>query len=244
MDDRSPVRAVFFDAGNTLIFPDAKRTLAPLHRRVIAVTREQLHIAERTARRKRDESAAQGASRLGDADYWQLYYATLLREICVSDAELQAELVIEARKSANWDFVAPGTRELLEQLRSRYRLGVISNSDGHIADALGRVGLADCFEVIIDSARVGAEKPNPWIFQAAIDAMARAPSNAPAIKPEEAMYVGDVYSIDYLGAQRAGMQAALLDISGAYRDSGLCRFESLEELTAHLLTPAVEKHPT
>jgi FMN phosphatase YigB (HAD superfamily) len=46
--------------------------------------------------------------------------------------------------------------------------------------------------------------------------------------------VGDVYSVDYVGATRAGMQAILFDVSGTYRESGLPRVESLEELTGVL----------
>jgi len=52
--------------------------------------------------------------------------------------------------------------------------------------------------------------------------------------PEHSLYVGDVYSVDYLGATAAGMQAVLFDVAGAYRDSGLPRVESLEELEAML----------
>jgi FMN phosphatase YigB (HAD superfamily) len=48
--------------------------------------------------------------------------------------------------------------------------------------------------------------------------------------PGESLYVGDVYSVDYLGATSAGMQAMLMDVPGAYRDKGVPRVESLEEL--------------
>ena len=50
------------------------------------------------------------------------------------------------------------------------------------------------------------------------------------VSPEQSLYVGDMYSVDYLGATGAGMRAILFDVSGAYRDSGLPRVESLEEL--------------
>ena len=42
--------------------------------------------------------------------------------------------------------------------------------------------------------------------------------------------MGDVRSVDYVGATRAGMQAVLFDVCGAYRDSGLARVESLDGL--------------
>ena len=62
----------------------------------------------------------------------------------------------------------------------------------------------------------------PSIFETALKSM-KAPAN-------ESLYVGDVYSVDYLGATRAGMQAVLFDVAGAYRDKGLPRVESMEEL--------------
>jgi len=48
--------------------------------------------------------------------------------------------------------------------------------------------------------------------------------------PDESLYVGDVYSVDYLGSTGAGMQAILMDAPGAYRDKGVPRVESLEAL--------------
>jgi FMN phosphatase YigB (HAD superfamily) len=48
--------------------------------------------------------------------------------------------------------------------------------------------------------------------------------------PEESLYVGDVLSVDYAGATRAGMQGMLMDVSGSYRDAGVPRVETMEEL--------------
>jgi len=87
---------------------------------------------------------------------------------------------------------------------------------------LERCGILDCFRTITDSGLVGYEKPHPAIFEAALRGM--------DVAPEQSLYVGDMYSVDYLGATQAGMQAILFDVSGAYRDSGLHRVESLEEL--------------
>ena len=52
--------------------------------------------------------------------------------------------------------------------------------------------------------------------------------------PAESLYVGDVYSVDYVGAKRAGMQAVLFDVAGAYRDRDLPRVESLPQLETWL----------
>ncbi len=217
------LRAIFFDAGNTLVFPDPARSLAPLRELGIDPTREQLQAAERATRLRRDEAAASGTLVLGDEQYWRIYYSTLLAELGVDDAAVFDALVREARRSGNWQFVRPGTREALQALRQRFQLGVISNSDGRMAALLERVHLADCFDGITDSADAGVEKPDPRIFQAAMQRL--------GVAPAESLYVGDVYSIDYVGAQAAGMQAMLFDVCGAYRDRGLPRVESLEELS-------------
>ncbi len=48
--------------------------------------------------------------------------------------------------------------------------------------------------------------------------------------PEESLYVGDIYAVDYVGARRAGMQAVLFDIAGTYKETEFPRVESLNEL--------------
>jgi FMN phosphatase YigB (HAD superfamily) len=53
-------------------------------------------------------------------------------------------------------------------------------------------------------------------------------------RAEESLYVGDVYSVDYVGARNVGMQAVLFDVAGAYRDRELPRVESLAQLEAWL----------
>jgi putative hydrolase of the HAD superfamily len=106
-------------------------------------------------------------------------------------------------------------------------LGVISNADGKIEEILGRCGIADCFETITDSGIVGKEKPHPAIFDAAVRSL--------GVTAEESLYTGDVYSVDYLGATRFGMQSVLFDVAGAYKDDGLPRVESLEQLESMLV---------
>jgi putative hydrolase of the HAD superfamily len=99
---------------------------------------------------------------------------------------------------------------------------VISNSDGRIVEVLGRCKIADCFQSVTDSGIIGYEKPHPAIFEAALQSM--------QVHPEESLYVGDVYSVDYLGARNIGMQAVLFDVAGTYRDQGFPRVESLAAL--------------
>jgi HAD superfamily hydrolase (TIGR01509 family) len=215
-----PLKAIFFDVGNTLLFPDRTHILAPLHQRQLAPSLEQWHAIERKTKQEFDEILQQDGK--ADHSFWFLFYSHLLQELGVPDDTLRNEMVAATRVSANWCEIRPGTREILLRLGQRYPLAVISNADGKIADVLERCGIADCFLTITDSGLMGYEKPHPAIFEAALRAM--------DATPEQSLYVGDVYSVDYLGATRAGMQAILFDVSGAYRESGLPRVESLEEL--------------
>lgn len=216
----APLKAIFFDVGNTLLFPDRPHILAPLYQRKLTPSLEQWHAIERKTKKEFDEILQHDGK--ADHSFWYLFYSHLLQELGVHDDILRDALVDATRVSAHWRDIRPGTRELLQRLGRRYPLAVISNADGKIANVLERCGIADCFLAITDSGLVGHEKPHPAIFKAALRAM--------DATPEESLYVGDVYSVDYLGATGAGMQAILFDVSGAYRESGLPRVESLEEL--------------
>ncbi|MGH7533248.1 MAG: HAD family hydrolase, partial [Gemmatimonadales bacterium] len=107
-----------------------------------------------------------------------------------------------------WTGVAPDTIPALQRLLDAgIRLGVVSNSDGGVDEALRAAGLRPLFEVVVDSARVGVEKPDPRIFVPALAAL--------DVAPADALYVGDVYAVDVVGARRAGLRAALLDPTDA-----------------------------
>jgi HAD superfamily hydrolase (TIGR01549 family) len=88
-------------------------------------------------------------------------------------------------------------RPVLEALGERYRLGVVSNFYGNLEAVCQSSGLAPLFGVMTDSCRVGAEKPDPAIFRAALDALGAA--------PETTLFVGDSLRRDREGARRAGM---------------------------------------
>jgi HAD superfamily hydrolase (TIGR01509 family) len=217
---RAPLKAIFFDVGNTLLFPDRHHILAPLHQRKLSSSLDHWHAIARKTKREFDNILEHDGK--ADHSFWYLFYSHLLADLEVRDDALRDTLVSATRVSANWCDILPGTRESLLLLGQRYPLAVISNADGKIADVLESCGIADCFRTITDSGLVGYEKPHPAIFETALRDI--------GVAPEQSLYVGDMYSVDYVGATRAGMQAILFDVPGAYRDSGLPRVESLEEL--------------
>src|SRR5580704_11226328 len=172
METMSAVKTIFFDVGNTLLFPHRTHILAPLHQRKLTPSLAQWHAIERKTKKEFDEILHDGKA---DHSFWYLFYSHLLDELSVDDDALRDALVSATRVSANWREIRPGTRESLLRLRRRYQLAIISNADGRIADVLERCGIADCFLTITDSGLVGHEKPHPAIFEAALRAMVAPP---------------------------------------------------------------------
>ncbi len=218
----SKPRFIFFDVGNTLLFPNRARMLAPLPENSHP-TLEAWQALERRTKQEFDRGMIGGKP---DHSFWWTFHSHLLQQLNAADDGVRDTLVVNTQNSANWDQILPGTRDALERIRQQYPIAVISNADGKIDAVLRRSGIFDCFASITDSGIVGHEKPHPAIFAAALREM-----NA---DPAESLYVGDVYSVDYLGARGAGMQAVLFDVAGAYRERAFPRVESLGELESWL----------
>lgn len=215
-------RAVFFDVGNTLLFPNREKMLAhvPQNQRP---TLEQWQAFERRTKDVFDSAMQKGNV---NHSFWWTFHKFLVEDFGVDPAAHEA-LVRNAQNSANWDEMLRGTPAALAQIAGKYRIAVISNADGKVDRTLTRCGIAECFESITDSGNVGFEKPRVEIFKMALETL--------GVKAEESLYVGDVYSVDYLGARNAGMDAVLLDVAGAYRDRELPRVDSLVELRDRLM---------
>ncbi|MCI4319090.1 MAG: HAD family hydrolase [Thermoplasmata archaeon] len=94
----------------------------------------------------------------------------------------------------------PGVAPLLTGLAKSARLGIVSNNPrrGQL-DKLRAIGLADRFKVVMTSEEAGAAKPDPEIFQAALDKL--------GVARDEAVMVGDSWAADVLGARAAGLVA-------------------------------------
>jgi putative hydrolase of the HAD superfamily len=199
------LRAVLLDAGGTLIHPDREFILARLADRGIeadaeAYTDARRHAVAAVGDMLRSDDPGTDAIRA------RAWFAALLTRLGLPEHGLGAiAREIRARHEAGrlWVWTEPGTREALEALREvGLRLAVISNADGRVARYLETAGLADLFEFILDSAVVGIEKPDPRIFELACRRL--------GVDPDEAVYVGDTYEVDVLGARSAGIRPMLL----------------------------------
>lgn len=168
-----------------------------------------------------------------DDDHWRNYVETYTRSLGVAEAELPGvmeHMEPEFATAALWSEVVEGSRQGLEKLvATGVAVGVVSNSDGAVAERLRsqeilQVGPGPGVEVrcVVDSGQVGVTKPDPRIFEIALDIL--------EIGPERVWYVGDTPGIDVVGARRAGIHPVLMDPFRLYRDLGVDAVESLDEV--------------
>jgi len=209
--ERTRLRAVLFDAGNTLVYVDPRRAGALLAAGGGAGDLDAVRSAELEARRLLQDRVADGHIGM-EPEIWREYFDTFFRAAGVPDErvmEVGRALRDEHARDHLWTWVEDGTRDALELLADAgLRLAVISNADGRVEGVLERVGLRDLFEFVLDSEVVGVAKPDPRIF---LEACRRL-----ELKPAACLYVGDLRPVDYVGARRVGMDAVLLDPLGLH----------------------------
>lgn len=217
---------MLFDAGNTLLFLDHDR-MATAVGAALGVPLDPARLAGAAGEAARAAEHIRGM----DRDRARVYLEALFTGAGVPASrmeEVRACLELLHHENHLWCRLAAGTREALDRLRAAgFRLGVVSNSDGRVEEALVAAGLRDCFDVVLDSALVGVEKPDPAIFRAALAAL--------DVGPAEAIYVGDLYDVDVVGARAAGMEAVLLVQDAAGPGPECRRISSLTALADDLL---------
>jgi putative hydrolase of the HAD superfamily len=206
------VKAVFFDAGGTLLHIDYERVA-----RVIAqvlgrtVTPEAFVEAEYAARDAVEAAMAAGMTGT-DEERWRIYFRAMLGALGLGEdefARVSPAIAEEHRRRHLWTATRPGTAEALAELRRRgFVVAVISNADGGVERLLEGAGLRQHLEFVVDSGLVGVEKPDPRIFRIALDRS--------GVAPQDACYVGDLYPVDVVGARQAGLEPVLMDPLGRY----------------------------
>jgi putative hydrolase of the HAD superfamily len=221
-----PLQAVLFDAGNTLLFLDYARMAQAVGAAVgLPLTSAGLAAGEQAAARSME------LPRGSDRERAMAYLEALFLAAGVPPARLSDVRDTLAGLHGDrhlWSGVAEGTHRALARLRAAgLRLGVVSNSDGRVEEALEAAGLRPYFDVVVDSALAGVEKPDPAIFRAALDVL--------GVPPSEALYVGDLYDVDVVGANAAGIPAVLLLAPGAAAPPGCAAVGSLGALADDLL---------
>lgn len=124
-----------------------------------------------------------------------------------------------------------GVASLLADLARDHRIAVVTNTHhpALVPDHLDAMGLAPHIDAVITSVEVGSRKPHPAIYEAALQAMRAAAS--------EAIFVGDTRGPDYDGPRAFGMQALLIDPDGTHDLPAAHRLHSILDLPAALGEP-------
>jgi HAD superfamily hydrolase (TIGR01509 family) len=178
---------VFAQVYDQLTFEAYQRLLSDITKDLMAV-RERDHL-EIPARRRYEVLF----DRLGMA-------CTATAEHCID-----AMLATHHRYMLNATVCPPERRQVLEALKARYPLGLLSNFDSAMTglNILAKHDLRAYFAPIHISEAIGYRKPRPEAFLHTAEAM--------GVAPAEALFIGDTFALDVVGAKGVGMDVAWFD---------------------------------
>ncbi len=196
------MKAVSFDFGQTLAELDYGFLQRRLVERGVSFDPEGARAASSDAWRVYGEKKD-----AGHAAAWQHMMQAQLQGGGVPAASLQALgewLWHEQPRQNLWRRPIPGMIELVRDLNAaQVPVGIISNSEGHLAELVAELHWSDCFEVVADSGKVKLDKPDPRIFQHACREL--------SVTTEQLLHVGDSWEADVQGALGAGAHAVWFD---------------------------------
>ena len=165
-----------------------------------------------------------------DKIFWHMYARRQLVALGASNVQADelAPLVTDYMSQAYkpQSVVPDELLRLLPLLKEKYILGVISNREKPYLNEIQTLGLAPFFELVLAGGEVSMWKPEPFIFIHACERL--------KIAPTEAVYVGDNYFADVVGARRAGLKPVLYDPRGVFPDPGCAKITSFNELISVL----------
>jgi putative hydrolase of the HAD superfamily len=224
------VRAVLLDVGGVFHLPDHDRIVAAMARAGIDVDPDRLDRAHYSGVRALTEF------REGDRAIWLAYnrgYAQALG----ADGRVEevAELLLSEFTSGGvWTRIIPGSRKGLADLKALdLRLAVVSNADGSVeaqlaADGICQVGPGPgiAIDAVLDSSVVGVAKPDPRMFEIALERL--------GVEPRHAIHVGDTPAADVDGAVAAGVTPVLVDPYDDHADLPVTRVAALTEVAVLL----------
>jgi putative hydrolase of the HAD superfamily len=137
--------------------------------------------------------------------------------------------ILQKMQTTKWEFIlfddVLPTFKLLKQ--QHYILGLISNVGQEAEKTFNDLGITDYLDFYVTSFETGHDKPDPEIFLTALDKA--------EIKAGEAIYTGDSYEQDIIGARGVGIYPVLLDRNGWFPEITDCpRISSLSEIVDHI----------
>ena len=224
------LETIFLDAGGVLIYPNWWRVSDALAARGVIVAPEALIAADPRARRQLDDLHVIGTTT--DASRGWLFFDLVLEHAGIARSPATAaalEALHRYHTTSNlWEYVPDHVVPALARLRARgLRLVVVSNANGTLRAHMDRLGLTERFDVILDSADEGVEKPDARFFEIALERS--------GARRDTTIHVGDLYYVDVIGARNAGLRGVLLDEANLRPDADCPRVRSLDELVKRIV---------
>jgi len=232
------IKAIFFDWFNTLARYEPPRE--ELHSQAlrkfgIEVSPEKILPGVLTADMyffgENANSPVEKRDRKERAEVYTRYQKIILSEAGVkADQELLAKVMNKVEQLFKgitftlFDDVLSTLETLKEQ---RFTLGLLTNLAQDMSPLCHKLGLESYLDFVVTSQQVGADKPEPPIFLAALD---RA-----KVEASQAVHVGDQYKLDVVGARGVGINPILIDRYDLYPEVSDCsRIRDLTELAQYL----------
>jgi putative hydrolase of the HAD superfamily len=205
------IKAISFDAVGTLFY--LTKTVGDHYAEVgeeigLKLDAEKLDRAFHAAWKQMPKRAPIDGPRANDdKDWWRQLVDLVLDQAAPSlnplDRDNFFEIAYEHFAEAGVWKLYPEVVDVLEHLRPRFQLAVISNFDGRLRFILEQLGISKYFGHVFISSEIGADKPNPEIFRRALKFI--------NLKANEVMHVGDDPERDWNAATAAGLSIFRLD---------------------------------
>jgi len=203
-----PIDAVFLDVGGVFVLPEHEHIAGALARAEVEVDRAQLDRAHYVGVAALEQFVE------GDRTVWEAYNIAYARACGADDKRLTdavEALFNEFTVAEVWTRTIPGSRQGLQRIADLGpKLAIVSNADGTVEDQLRSHGICQVgpgpgvpVHAVLDSTVVGVSKPDPRIFELALDRL--------GISADRAVHVGDTPAADVVGARAAGIRPLLID---------------------------------
>lgn len=208
-------KAVFFDAGNTLLspYPSVEQVCHEVfagagHDIEFDAIVKAVHTGDRYYETRYRQDDSFWLSEAEAASMWVDTYTLVAREVGINGdgKRLAREIYDEFGLHHRWQLF-PEVCFALKALHDLgLRIGIVSNWDSRLAELCAGIGITRYLDFILSSAVVGRMKPQPDIFHMALERV--------GVSPEETIHVGDHYYADVLGSRSVGITPVLVDRTG------------------------------
>ena len=205
------IKAIFFDGAGTLIhLPRSVGFHYAIVGRRVGLALDAAALDEAFAACWKQASARpaiDGPREDDDKGWWRELVNQVIDRVAPDTKDLDRDAFFEVAYShfaeaGVWELY-PDAIEVLEALRPHFDLAVVSNFDGRLRMILEQLGVSQFFLHIFLSSELGADKPDPLIYQRAL--------NLSRLAPNEALHAGDDPLRDWQGAEAAGLSVFRLE---------------------------------